>query len=235
MSELQTFDPVLYSQAENEFLLQNLGKPPITVTKQALPAGVNLTAVRPIIERVYELEELQKHEGAKWVGVESLKRKIEVWLNQNAKWAADARRFRSAPRWPSMYSIDGKGRAHLAGPGSDSARVRTYFGLAGERIPFAVDLIDPENDGWVPPSTGADTNGADTRYFVDEPGHRIECRVKAADGTICGHVETYKADSRSSYRAARARMSKHLRKPGNEAEQHREVYTNEFGGNDAGN
>lgn len=234
MEELQIFDPVIYSNAENHFLLQHLGVPPV-VAMRAVPKDVNPKAVQPIIERVYALEELQRHEGVRWVGVDTLKAKIQTWLEQNAKWASDSKRFRSAPRWPSMFSFDGKGRAHIGGPESDSGRVRTYFGPAGERIPFAVPLVDVYNDGWVPPSASAASNGADLRYFVDEPGHRIECRVKAADGSICGHVETYKADSRASYRAARARMSKHLRKPGNEIEQHREVYTNEFGGNDAGN
>lgn len=231
MDEIFEFDPVLYSTEENAFLLEHLGEAP-TVALRNLPKGINIKAVKPIIERVYGLMELEKHDKTPWVGVEVLKQKVKIWLSQNQKWAADKQRSKRAPRWPSMFSFDGRGRAHLGGPGSDSGRIKTYFGPAGERLPFAVQLIESDEQEWVAPTMGE--NAADNRLLIDEANHRIECKVKLADGSHCGHVETYKAESRASYRAARARISKHLRKPQAETEAHLEVYTNEFGGNDAG-
>jgi hypothetical protein len=230
MSEIYEFDPVLMSNAENQFLLEHLSDAPV-VARKVIPPGVNPKAVMPIIERVYELETLKAHDGDDWVGTDAMKARIKIWLSQNEKWKSDAKKSRRAPRWPSMFSFDGRGRAHLGGPSSDSGRVRSYFGPAGERLPFSLPLIPDNQIDWQAP-TMAEPVG-DNRLHVDELNHRIECRVKVGDG-FCGHTETYKVASRSSHNAARARMSKHLRKATEERESHLEVYTNEFGGNDAG-
>jgi hypothetical protein len=226
MSDLYTFDPTLLSKNENEFLLNALGEPTIVALRN-IPRDVNAKAVRPILDRVNELQELEKHEDQKWVGVAALKKAITVWLQQNDKWASDHRRNRRAPRWPSLYSYDAKGTPRRSGPGSDSGRVKTYFGPSGERIPFEVQLI-PENIAeWVAPGFTEQTQ--EKNLFIDTEKNRIECRVPLSEGGVCGHTESYRSDSRASYSAARARMSKHLRKPGAEVDLHRELYTNEFG------
>lgn len=221
MENPNIFDPVLNSEEENAFLLEAVGQPPVVALKQ-VPPGVNPNQVRPILERVYELQELEKHAGEKWVGVEAIKAAIKTYQEQSAKWAADNRRGR--PRFPSLYSFDSRGRAHRYGPGSDSGRVRTYFTDKGERKPFAVELIPSEVAEWAPDWIQAVAQ-------ADEPGdgltvnydkNRIEC--------FCGHTEQFKAESRGSYNAARARMSKHLRSATEEAARHREVHTAVFGG-----
>jgi hypothetical protein len=222
--EIDVFDPVKLSNAENQFLLEHLGKPTI-VALRALQPPVNPKAVKPILDRVNELQELEKVDGAKWIGIERIKESITQWFKQNQKWAFDHKRSRRAPRWPSMYSFDSKGQPHWSGPGSDSGQVRTYFGPAGERIPFEVQLIPDNMTDWVAPSF---TDQAEHPHlFVDPNANRIECKVPVGDG-ICGHTEAYKPGSRSSYNAARARMSKHLRKATQSAEIHRELHTNEF-------
>lgn len=225
MEVITTFDPVLFSNAENEFLLKHLGEPPIVALRD-VPKNVNPAAVRPILARVQELNQLKEHEGESWCGIEPLKRTIEAYLKNNAKWAHDKKRSRQAPRFPSMYSFDAKGKKHLGGPGSDSGRVRTYFGPAGERIPFEVSLIPENFMEWHAP--GFTEEPVSEGLKVDPETNRIECRVKVGEG-YCGHTESYKADSRSSYNAARARMSKHLRKATAETDAHRELHTNEFG------
>lgn len=221
---MEVFDPVQFSQSENEFLLEHLGQPTVVALRDA-KYPVNPRAVRPVLERVNELIDLEKHDGTKWVGVERLKESIREWFKQNAKWAFDHKRNKKAPRWPSLYSYDSKGRPHWSGPGSDSGQVRTYFGKAGERIPFAVNLIPDNYVEWVAPAF-TEQSGVKELY-VDPEANRIECRVVTNDG-ICGHTESYKAGSRSSYNAARARMSKHLRKATDNAEAHRELHTLEF-------
>jgi hypothetical protein len=227
--DIQTFDPVLFSISENKFLLEHLGTAPVIARKaaQLAPVDVNPKAVNPIIERVYELQELNRVEGTVWVGIAALKDRIKTYIEQSAKWAADAKRNKRAPRYPSLLSFDAKGRGHRGGPGSDSGRVRTYFGKAGERLPFEIHLFPETQAEWVAP--GFDDKPSESTLFVDPSASRIECRVPQAAGGICGHTESYKEGSRSSFNAARARMSKHLRKASNEVEAHIELHTNEFG------
>ena len=214
---INEFDPVLFSHEENAWLMENLGKPPVVALRDLKP-GVNANAVRPLLTRVQELEQLKQHEQIPWVGVEAMKAAITVWLAQDAKWLNDTRRSVKAPRFPSLYSFDSKGRGHLGGPGSDSGRVRTFFDSKGSRRPFAIELLPDYQPEWVAP---AFTEQATEGLFVNAALNRIEC--------FCGHTENFKGDSRASERAARARMSKHLRKATEEVERHREVHTSEFG------
>jgi hypothetical protein len=215
------FDPVSFSTEENRWLLEHLGEPKAVALRNLTP-GINPNAIRPLVERIQELEEL----GEAWVGVDALKGAIKTYLEQDAKWAADHARNKRAPRFPSLFSFDSKGRPHLGGPGSDSGQVRTYFDAKGNRLPFAIDLIKDDLPEWVAPGFGvAESNGTEKLekgLTVDSDKNRIEC--------FCGHTEQYKADSRASYNAARARISKHLRKATVDVEQHRETHTNEFGG-----
>lgn len=218
------FDPVEYSENENAWLLEHLGEPPVVAMRQ-VPDGVNPNAVRPILQRVQELQQLQQHEGIQWVGPDVLKAAIRVWQRESEKWAHDARR--GAPRWPSMFSYDAKGRPHRGGPGSDSRRVKTYFDEKGNRAPFAVKLDPHVEAAWVAPTNYRDEQN-DVLFYEDATTNRFECRVPVGDG-ICGHTESYKSGSRQSRAGARGRMSKHLRKATENVEQHREVHTNEFG------
>ena len=225
-NDIHVFDPVKFSPEEGQFLLGALGTPPVVALKN-LPTGVNASAVKPILQRVYDLEQLKKHEGLDWIGIEALKLAIQIYQREDAKWAVDHTRNKKAPRFPSLFSWDSRGKPHKGGPGSDSGQVRTYFGKGGERIPFAVELVPDELGTWAPPGT---TEAPIEKFLrLDSESHRIECRVPIADGTVCGHAETYKPDSRSSYNAARARMSKHLRKATENIDDHRELHTNEFG------
>jgi hypothetical protein len=216
--DIQTFDPTLFSFAENEFLLRNLGKPTI-VALEDLKFPVNPRAVKPLLDRVNDLEQLKAHTGADWCGIEAVKAAIQVYLKENAKWASMHKRNKRAPRWPSLYSFDARGKAHRAASGSDCHRVRTYFNEKGERVPFEIYLIPDNVAEWIPPSV---EQPLDKRLIEDSEKNRIEC--------FCGHTESFKQDSRASRAAARARISKHLRTAKDRVEEHREVYTLEFGG-----
>jgi hypothetical protein len=215
--EILTFDPTLFSVRENEFLLDTLGKPTIVAMDGA--TGVNPKAIRPILDRVNELEAFKSHNGSSWVGVDAMKETIRAYLRENAKWKRDKQRSRRAPRFPSMYSFDQKGRAHLGGIGSDSGKVRTYFDAAGNRVPFEIELIPSGVSDWVAPGfTEKPTSGG---IKVDDAMNRIEC-------LICGHTESFKGESRASYAAARARISKHLRSAKQNPDAHLEAHREEF-------
>jgi ribosome-associated translation inhibitor RaiA len=242
---ITSFNPVNFSDQENEFLLKHLGKPSSIALREIkgvinphahpkdknpiiYPDGVIPASVKPVLDGIYELQDLEKQEGLNWVGLDKVKETISIWLRENAKWRKDHQLTRGrAPRYPSLWAWDAKGKGHLGGPGSDSGMIKTYFGPSGERIPFEIELLKDYIPSWTAPSV-TDQQG-DKRLFVDADSHRIECRVPMPDGTLCGHTESYKQDSRSSYNAARARISKHLRKATTEVEAHRELHTLEFG------
>ena len=237
---IDIFNPVKYSLEECQFLIDHLGEPPIVALSLMTP-NVIRKSVEPILNRVFELDQLQAYERkAKnnpslitWVGVKPMKAKLVVYLEQQAKRQADKKRYPKAPRFPSMSSYDGKNRPHRGGPGSDCGQVRTYFDKEGNRIPFSLDLLDAhETGGWTPewaiPESAVVKEQkafpADvTKKVIDDvENHRMEC-------PICKHTESYKVDSRSSWNAARGRMSKHLIRDTKEVDLHRELYTNEFG------
>lgn len=214
---MNKFDPALYSIAENEFLLASVGTPSIVALKTAPSVGVNIRAVKPVLDRIMDLTDQEKHDKTPWCGLEAVRSAITTYLAQMDKWSTDQRR--GAPRFPSTYTYDVRGRRFRSGPGSDSAAVKTYFAPDGTRKEFAVDLVLSVAPEWNPdwakadePKGGLVNNAAQTR---------IEC--------FCGHTESYKIDSRQSYNAARARMSRHLRKATTDVDQHRETHTNEFG------
>lgn len=243
-NSISTFDPSRFSDEANEFFLAHLGEP-AAIALASVPPPVPLArphpkdknpvhyplvhpaTVRPVLQRVNELQDEEKFHNMRWIGVEAIKDAIRVWQRENAKWARDHQRTNGrAPRWPSLYTFDAKGNKHLGGPGSDSGYVKTYFAADGSRIPFAVDLVPGFNDDWLPPSQGEVSVSAE--LFLDEASKRYECRVPLPDGTFCGHTESFKSDSRASKNAARARMSKHLRKATEEIEAHRTLHTLEF-------
>lgn len=242
---LTSFNPVNFSNEENEFFLQHLGKPSVVALKEVrgvvnpkahpkdknpiiYPDGVVPASVKPVLDGVYELEELSKHENVQWVGIDAVKAAIKTWLAQSAKWREDFRRTRGrAPRYPSLYAFDAKGKGHLGGPGSDSGMVKTYFDAQGNRVPFEIQLLKEYVAEWVAPTVKDDN--LDPRLVVDAASCTIQCRIPLQSGGVCGHTEKFKQESRSSYNAARARISKHLRKATEEVEAHRELHTEEFG------
>lgn len=236
------FDPVQFSFEENAWLTKHLGEPWVVASKAINPVrnlqaeprkdknpiiypdGVNPNAVRPVIDKVYDLEQLRALEGTTWVGVETLVKAIEIYLQQAERWQKDKRR--GAPRFPSLSSYDTKGRAHRSGPGSDSGTVKTYFGPDGERKEFRVEYVPTGIGTWVAEwaEKVAEVDQPVVGLHVSKENRRIEC--------FCGHTEKFNPESRASFNAARARISKHLRsdKVPEYVEQHRELHTAEFGG-----
>jgi len=71
--DIDAFDPAALSLPENRFIIEHGGKPPAVVARIPLPVGVNAKAVMPVIEKIYALDEVAKHDKEPWVGVEALK------------------------------------------------------------------------------------------------------------------------------------------------------------------
>lgn len=218
---LTEFDPVKLSLEENQFIIENVGKAPVVALRNRTNPQITLAAVKPIIDGVYELMEAEKDDpNFKWIGVSGIKRACEIYLEQAAKWAL-AKGRPGAVRFPSMYAWDQRGRPHWRGVGSDSDQVRTYFDSEGNRLPFKVSLLPAAEETWKPDWIAQAKAIPTWKLTVNKDLNRVECP--------CGATETFKPESRASYNAARARMSKHLRRVTDQVEEHRELHTTEFG------
>ena len=219
MKNPNIFDPVTLSLEENAFLLEHLDEP-VVVAMPKVGAGIAPSAVRKVLERVQELNALQKHQGEAWVGTDAMRAAIKTYLYFANKWANDKRKGR--PRFPSMHSYDAKGRPHRGGVGADAGTVKTYFNEKGERVPFQIELVPDNIPQWHPEWAKADHPTPGSGIVINDELSRIEC--------FCGHTVQFKPESRSSYTAARGRMSRHLKTATVEVDKHREIRELEFGG-----
>jgi len=221
---MDQLEPALYSDAEVEFLHQKVGENPLVVFKYPLPIGVNSAAVKPVLTRIHDLLQLEKLEGQKWLGLEKVKEGLEVYLKERAFSKEQAKRLSKKTKgvalYSSMYAFDAKGRAHHGASGTDSNYVRSYYDKEGKRVPFLIEFIPPDTPEWTPPWVTA-TREAPKDLLEDLEKNRLECK-------ICAHTESFRAESRPSYNAARARMASHMKKTDFEPDLHREYYTNVF-------
>jgi hypothetical protein len=100
--KIDEIDPVLYSEEEIAWLLENLGKPPAVAFRDALPKGVNVRQVRPLMEKLQELEQLKEHEGQNWIGFEEVKDALRAYQREDAKWLNDTKRRRNSRVFTAM-------------------------------------------------------------------------------------------------------------------------------------
>jgi hypothetical protein len=215
-----TFDPVALSLEENAFLIEHLGKPPKVVSRVAFPAGVNPKAVMPVIEDIYALLEIEKHDQEAWTGVDVIKARCRTYIEQRERWAEMKQRGGVAfPKFPSMAGWDGRGKPHLGAVGSDAQTVRTYFDDQGDRQPFAVSLHDDGIPAFAPPWVKRER--AYDALIVEDGS--VTC-------PICKHAETWEPSSQSAHNMAMARMSKHLVSAKREPDVHKALHTKVFGG-----
>ena len=219
------FDPPTFSNEELVWLLDHLGDPPVVAFRQPLPPQVNSKAVRPVIERVYELVEVEKHEGEKWLGIEAIKSAIKTYQIKYAEWASAHRRSpRGVPRFPTLFRKDTARRMFRGGIGSDAGQVRSYEDGNGNRQYFAVALNTPADEvstlGDRPEVPTLPETAARKLVHNDDFGV-VTCPV-------CKHTQNYDPDSASGRNIARARMATHLKTAMNEPDWHRAVYTEEF-------
>lgn len=221
-------EPAEYSLEECRFLLQHIGEPAIVAVDGGVPIGVNEVQVRPLLGRVYELEELRKHKAHAWAGIEAVKTAFAKFL-QWMDTTAEIQR-RGGPKHVSMYGVDGAGRLFKYAIGSDSGMVRSAItGRNGTRERFAVELTRP--DGQILPSLDDIApwlQGDPERFAGDKVeedwGQKKGKKFLSPNGTIrctiCGRSETFRTDNHASYNAARARLIRHLKNAKEEIDRH---------------
>lgn len=218
-----TFDPVLLSCEEAQFVLDHAGKAPAVVARVALPAGVNPKAVMPVIEQVYALEEIQKHDKEAWIGVDAVKERCRVYLEQHKSWADLEARHKGNANWPTfptMAGWDARGKPSPGATGSDSGRVRTYFDANGDRKPFALPLHGTDGPAFQVP--WLKSVPLFDKLITDDMKGFVRC-------PICDHTEKYNPDAASDRNAASARMARHLTSAKEQIEGHRELHTKVYG------
>jgi hypothetical protein len=220
--ENDIFDPVLLSVEENQFLLEHVGKPPAVVSRLVMPTGVNAKAVMPVVEQVYALEEIAKHDKEPWVGVEAVKARCRTYLEQHQLWAQLQAQHGNNKDWPAFPTMAGwsqSGKPSIGATGSDSGRVRTYFD-GPDRKPFALNLHGEDGPTFQVP--WLKTTPAFDKLITDDAKGYIRC-------PICEHTDKYNVDAPSDRNAAFARMARHLTSAKEQIDAHRELHTKVYG------
>lgn len=228
--EPHVFEPAIYSDEELNFFLSHLEQTPTAALHGALPAGVNPTAVRSLLDRLQEYDQLQKVHAVAWSGFDAIKDSILRYLAWRERTEEIYRRTggrsnQRAIRHASQYVWDGSGNAYKFGIDADSAEmVRTEIMEDGSRRPFGVKMLEPEGKlipslediaPWVRTGKGAAQALAD-KVVIDQ-----STRQGTMKCTVCGRVESFDSKNRQELSAARARMSRHLKTAKNEVARHR--------------
>ncbi len=215
---LEKFEPAFYSVEENLFLAENIGKAPAVAMARGVPLHVNPKAVRPVLERVYELMQLEEHEGQEWVGLEPLRESMRTYVTAITEWESDKRK--GAPYPPPMFNWDTRGRARFGGVGSDSMFVNTYFDENGGRKKLGVALTPgsvsqkyiPE---WVRRKMAV--TDAPSELIINEKLGHIECPV-------CQFIVNFNPDDPTKINIAKAQMGKHMIKATKDPDDHKAAY-----------
>lgn len=216
------FDPVLLSVPENIFVAEHAGKAPSVIKRVPIPADVNINAVMPVLEHLYALEEVRKADKVEWVGVQAIKDRCKLYVQQVSEWGRlKAQQGAGWPSHPTMAGWDSRGKPTLGATGSDSGRVRTYFDEHGDRKRLALGLHESEKPTYLAPWV-KQVASFDKLIENDTEGW-IRCPV-------CQHTERYRNDAPSERNTAYSRMARHLLSEKNtQLEAHRELHTKAFG------
>lgn len=205
------FEPSLLSIEENQFIADHAGESPQVAFRKGLPEFVNKTAVQPVLQKIYDLEEMQRVDGVEWAGVDAVKQACTNYLVRLDGWVKAKKR--GIPYPPTMFEWNSRGRALKAATGADIGVVKTYFDDQGARQDLGVDFQTVESavPDWV---TARKAEIAPTALTIDDEKGIVTC-------PICGHNEIFEPDQPSKKNMALARMSRHLVKAKTKNEEHR--------------
>jgi hypothetical protein len=218
MKNITRFEPAFYSIEECEFLFENVGKAPAVALHKGTPQYVNPKAVRPVLEKVYELEELQKHSGSAWIGLDALKEVLRVYIDSVKGWEEDKQK--GAPYPPTMFEWDSRGRARFAGVGSDAHYVNTFFDENGNRRKLGIHLT---NEGiaqkYIPEwaRRKMEAHRTPDSLIIDEGLGHVTCPV-------CQFVVNYDPTDTTKLNMAKAQMGKHMLKSTKSPDDHKAAY-----------
>lgn len=231
---LDTFEPGLLSIAELHWLADHIKEPPVAAFMDPLPPGVIRVSVEPVLQRIYEFTELERHRGTSWAGHTAILDTIQDYLAWQERSAEIRRRSRGRVIHPSQYHWDEGGRPYKFAIGADSAAlIRTQILDDGSRKPFGVQLAGDAADAvradlsdvapWVKASAeAAKSTPKDT--IIEHDGKDV-CTLTCS---ICHHTEQFQPGSRGRRMAALGRMSRHLKNAKTDSTRHRMLYSRSF-------
>lgn len=248
------FEGSRYSTAECEFLIEHLGEAPIVALPEDEdpPEGVNEAAVRPILQRTFELELYQdslreKHHAPElevWCGFERLREVLRETLKWNRTVMELKRRTRGssaelqrAAGAPSLHMWDpDTDIPYLGGEGADAGIVLTALDENGGRIPLYVELKQA-GEGAIKSLAGVASfiratsqSEQQSRLATVTPNallyHVVEGqRTASIECPVCGKAEEFDTLKATTKRNALARIRKHLKQASIKKDQHRLLLT----------
>lgn len=223
------FEPAMLSLPELKFALDHLGESPSVALYEFDPSkhGVIKNRLEVFFGRIYELQELQKHRGVEWAGLDAISDSITRYLDWNARVQEMKKRgFKKGE--PSQFHWDEVGDAYKYAIGSDSGEcVRTEIADDGTRRPFGVNLV-------MTPKMAMAMDLSDVAPWINRGKHKIHTedkldekvngRMGTIQCTICSKTEEFDAANRQARVAARGRMGKHLKNAKQEKHRHLLLY-----------
>jgi hypothetical protein len=230
-----TFDPVLYNQRELDKIIDlDLGKPSIVLKRDLEDLSDNeRETILPLVDRVFDLAQLEQHTGTSWAGVDSIKDSAKMYREYLKQFQAN-KEASGQGFHPSMHTFDSRNRPRFGGPGSDNGRVRTYLDKDGKRVPFAVQLTEQGGPAQWQFGGLATVDGAWGDLSTVQADRTIELITSQTETMvnlecpICGWTTSYERDSQASEDKGRHEMAKHCLAPPSELEMHQILHTEEF-------
>lgn len=146
--DANVFEPADYAIEELTFAKHHLRETPNVALDGDIPKGVNPIAVRHLLGRLSELDELRRVKKREWGfsddGTLTGYAAIEDAIDRFLAWQVQCleHQARGGPRHPSMHTWDSTGAMMTGGIGSDSSKIRTEILPDGTRRKFAVTLLE---------------------------------------------------------------------------------------------
>lgn len=219
------FEPADYSMVELKFALDHLRESPNVALHGGVPEGVNPLAVKTLLGRLYDLEELRTIKGIPWgwsedgqlTGFDAVEDAIERFIAWQEKCLEMQKR--GGPRHPSQHTWDSTGAMSHGGIGADASdKVISEIMDDGTRRKFAVTLHEDGRKRTVkmPWQKPAPKIGEDA-ITLDERGV-YSC-------SICEKaIASFDVDKgRPAQNKARKTVREHIRQTKTELERHRSL------------
>lgn len=228
------FEPTEYAVPELHWLLLHLEDRPVVVEQATdLPSDVVKPQVLKLVKECRDLQDLFETKNIPWAGYDAVRESIERTLSWYVTCAELKRR--GGPKHPSQKTWDGPRYAHQ-GVGADSAdKVRSEILPSGSRRRLGLNLASPDGAAVGPDLVGAAPwlEGqvvGEADLVRSTPSELVE-KTNEKSGTgvlecpLCGFAENYSLAKTNSKRAAKARMSRHLKNTRTDKDRHMILYS----------
>lgn len=203
--------------------------------------GVHPKVVERLLSRIRDIEDteperlgyyrrdtrmaplLGKKPGEEYFGLDAIRESIQDAMEYNRRLNEIRKREPGAALHPSMHTIDGRGRLHWQGVGSDRGMVRRFTcelyhdvkrSVAPEWMSAAAHATDILTDD----KQGQKMEGPGANYQLIEGPNFFECPVKG-----CNRRFNFRQDNDASRNKAYSNMRNHMAAIKTQVDDHREA------------